>query len=672
MAPASNKPNADKPSYFVSYSRKHFYMAEWLAISLEHAGYNTWFDVQELLPGIRWEKAINDGLTQCAGVILVASQAALASPYVEKEWARVQDDGKRVCVCVVEDVDLPDRLKRPDVTVIDMRRNFRHALKQVKEFLDGKPVNNHHHLIRNSLRFGVYWATPGLIRNSVTAWLELAALNVLAALIMVVGLLTAGSRTAVAVLLPIAMCGYAAHIYWRWGHRYMHRQFTRQQHKSVIGAALVSLLAFGGGLLILGSDTTALNPIGLGLAACIGLLFILMLVGLSSGGHPIRYRWLPTGESSQIERRMRIRRLLAPGGLQLRRLFLAAIVPAWNLLVDLSRYVIDALPPIFVRHKDNPHPVRFALVHGPADEYLAQRVRFTMLQYGHTPVDKVENADYQLLVVSEATPESTIVAATQHPTPPVFILAAPIVLNGDSPEAKFQWLDYRRRSQTQLNAVARVLRTNANQDLTLKERIDYSETFLPLNFSSILFPQVLAYSLLGFQLVGAALVILATLTVLFVLMKIVAVSSLLFGALMLASGLWLIVVEHRIYHRRTQLRWAYASVVAGFGWLIAALIGGIALLINAIVAVPSTTDTTVQSDLLNILYVALIVTCAGLLIVIAELRLWLPAPGSLSDKAGTVRLSETIERKHWQPGLINVALLAALVCAIAYLMLNHA
>ena len=661
--------SSGKPPYFISYSRKHFYAAEWLTLLLQNSGYSLWFDVQQLLPGIRWETAINDGLTEAAGVILIASKAALASPYVEKEWTSIQDAGKRVCVCVIEDLDLPERLTRPDVTVIDMRRHFQRAFRQVKEFLDNKPVKTHPHPIRNSYRFGIYWATPALIRNSVAAWLELAALNLIAMVIMLVGALSHPSRSSIVMLLPIVMCYYAARIFWQWGHHYMRREFTVQQVKKVIWAALLSLIGFGSAAVLISMEPGALNVASYGLLAMIVILFGLLVIGLSSNNHPVRYRWLPTGEASQISRRMRIERLIRENRFSILSFGLRLFLPFYNLLRSLMRFVIDAMPPVIILHKDNPHPVRFALTSTLSDAYVADRVRYTLAEYGHRLVKSIDDANYQVIIVSEATPESQITAATRHPVPPVFVLSTPITLNTDAPEAKYQWLDYRARSQTQLNAVARVLRTDL--DLSLRERIQYSETFLPLNFSTVLFPQVLAYNMAGFQIGGALLIVLAAVGLLLTGLKIAGAGTLLVSAFLFACGVFLIFVEHRIYHRQANLRMAYAGIVAGFGCLIALLLVLIGLTNNVIATASPSTDTSSAASILSLLYGSLIITIAALLTIISEVRMWLPAPGSASDQASQTRPGETHTRsKHWYPGLLNVLLLAALICVIVYVLIN--
>jgi hypothetical protein len=70
---------------FVSYSRSDFYFAEQLAVALSRQSLEGWFDVHELAPGSDWSAAIDRAIEACDVFVLVASRAALESPYVQRE-----------------------------------------------------------------------------------------------------------------------------------------------------------------------------------------------------------------------------------------------------------------------------------------------------------------------------------------------------------------------------------------------------------------------------------------------------------------------------------------------------------------------------------------------------------------------------------------------------------
>jgi hypothetical protein len=107
---------------FISYSRKQFYFAEALTLGLQQQGISAWFDVQRLTPGASWEQELQHSLDSCQGLVLIASQSALASNYVRNEWQAVLAANKPVYVVLCEAIDLPTELR--DATIIDMRKSF--------------------------------------------------------------------------------------------------------------------------------------------------------------------------------------------------------------------------------------------------------------------------------------------------------------------------------------------------------------------------------------------------------------------------------------------------------------------------------------------------------------------------------------------------------------------
>ena len=68
---------------FVSYSRKQLYFAESVVLNLERAGFDIWFDLQKLNPGIDWSSTLTDGYSNCDKLVFIASKAAIQSPYVQ-------------------------------------------------------------------------------------------------------------------------------------------------------------------------------------------------------------------------------------------------------------------------------------------------------------------------------------------------------------------------------------------------------------------------------------------------------------------------------------------------------------------------------------------------------------------------------------------------------------
>jgi hypothetical protein len=107
---------------FVSYSRQQFYFTESLVLCLQKQGVNVWFDVHRLAPGSDWQQELRAGLDECAGLVLVASRAALASSHVCAEWEAALAAHKPVYVVLFEAVTLPPELR--ELSLIDCRSQF--------------------------------------------------------------------------------------------------------------------------------------------------------------------------------------------------------------------------------------------------------------------------------------------------------------------------------------------------------------------------------------------------------------------------------------------------------------------------------------------------------------------------------------------------------------------
>ena len=107
---------------FISYSRKDFYFAEFLALRLQQLGITTWFDMQRLIPGSSWKHVLQNGLDSCKGLVLIASHSAFISDYVRNEWQTVLKAGKPVYIVLFEAVSLPSELQ--NASIIDMRSSF--------------------------------------------------------------------------------------------------------------------------------------------------------------------------------------------------------------------------------------------------------------------------------------------------------------------------------------------------------------------------------------------------------------------------------------------------------------------------------------------------------------------------------------------------------------------
>ncbi|HEX5696251.1 MAG TPA: toll/interleukin-1 receptor domain-containing protein, partial [Acidimicrobiia bacterium] len=113
---------------FISYSRSDFYFAEQLAGALRRRGFAVWFDVHELGPGTDWSSAIDRAIAECDTFLVVASRAAMGSPYVQQERDRAVEL-TRSCIAV-----LPGRLGPADVpsgAIYDLAGSFGRGVDQI-------------------------------------------------------------------------------------------------------------------------------------------------------------------------------------------------------------------------------------------------------------------------------------------------------------------------------------------------------------------------------------------------------------------------------------------------------------------------------------------------------------------------------------------------------------
>ncbi len=127
---------------FLSYSRQQYHFAESLALTLQNKGVALWFDVQQLEPGSDWKADIEDGLTRSDMVLLLASKAALASPYVEREWRHALERRKIVIVGVIEAVRIPRDLRAMPILDLcgDFNRATDHLVAQLQQPHPPRPV----------------------------------------------------------------------------------------------------------------------------------------------------------------------------------------------------------------------------------------------------------------------------------------------------------------------------------------------------------------------------------------------------------------------------------------------------------------------------------------------------------------------------------------------------
>jgi len=97
---------------FFSYSRDDTEFVLQLAKNLRQAGANIWLDQLDISPGSRWDKSIQDALTNSKVLLVILSKTSVESDNVLDEVSFALEQGKRVVPVLLEDCEIPFRLRR--------------------------------------------------------------------------------------------------------------------------------------------------------------------------------------------------------------------------------------------------------------------------------------------------------------------------------------------------------------------------------------------------------------------------------------------------------------------------------------------------------------------------------------------------------------------------------
>ena len=97
---------------FLSYSRDDSEFVLKLAKDLRAAGANIWLDQLDIPTGNRWDLAIEEALTSANRLIVILSESSVASNNVMDEVSYALERGKRIFPVVLNECNVPFRLKR--------------------------------------------------------------------------------------------------------------------------------------------------------------------------------------------------------------------------------------------------------------------------------------------------------------------------------------------------------------------------------------------------------------------------------------------------------------------------------------------------------------------------------------------------------------------------------
>lgn len=128
----------DEP-IFVSYARTDGEFALRLARDLRSANVDIWMDQLDIGAGDIWDRAVEDALQKCKGLLVILSPAAVASRSVMDEVSFAMEEGKKVIPVLYQTCEIPFRLRRVQRT--DCASDYSVGLSKLIDALGGTPLS---------------------------------------------------------------------------------------------------------------------------------------------------------------------------------------------------------------------------------------------------------------------------------------------------------------------------------------------------------------------------------------------------------------------------------------------------------------------------------------------------------------------------------------------------
>jgi len=122
---------------FFSYARSDSDFALGLARDLRAASIDIWVDQLDIQPGATWDRAVEDALQECTGLLVVLTPNAVDSRSVMDEVSYALEENKWVIPVIYRECKLPFRLKRVQHT--DFTGDYNGGLSRLIQVLGGTP-----------------------------------------------------------------------------------------------------------------------------------------------------------------------------------------------------------------------------------------------------------------------------------------------------------------------------------------------------------------------------------------------------------------------------------------------------------------------------------------------------------------------------------------------------
>lgn len=129
---------------FISHSSKDKTFARWIGTDLKAAGHTPWFDEWDIQVGESIPEKITEGLTTADFVIVILSEHAVESRWVEREWHakywnEVSAGSIHVLPALYKDCDIPELLKTKRYA--DFRNSYNDGLEDLLVAIDRLKVS---------------------------------------------------------------------------------------------------------------------------------------------------------------------------------------------------------------------------------------------------------------------------------------------------------------------------------------------------------------------------------------------------------------------------------------------------------------------------------------------------------------------------------------------------
>ena len=113
--------------YFFSYSRNDSEFVIRLANDLKQQGLDVWLDQLDILPGSRWDAAVETALNESQGMLVVLSDSSVKSNNVLDEVSYAINKGKKVIPLLFDECEVPFRIAR--FQHVDFTKNYNTGLQ---------------------------------------------------------------------------------------------------------------------------------------------------------------------------------------------------------------------------------------------------------------------------------------------------------------------------------------------------------------------------------------------------------------------------------------------------------------------------------------------------------------------------------------------------------------